>query len=347
MNRPAHTWIAARAVALLEDTGSAKGLVDLLKPHSCSATVGSWLPDMGGARPGSGFIGNHIFKIEPWSDSKDKHYITPKDKLLKRLGNYRAVSGFLKDPAYQLPASWWEVAYKGDAAPGRHIPNRAMAVCTMLKDLILMGDKEVDGIFPGTIDFTPYLVSKVRTRAEAVATYFFMLSHFVADGCVPAHCDARKMMGSSNTKGLHGKWEDRIAKIVGGYFEDANLICQGTVPKEKQTGFQVVKQSRQVPVVFKNEPVPSLGKDDKGKDNDVWMEMVNVCRASFAIASIVAPKEEFPYENTKVNVSIDDVFARPNAVPADVVDKMSLHDAVLNTAIVWQSIWNDVIQRKK
>jgi len=343
MDRPTHTWIAARAVALIEDQGSTPGLVDLLRPYACTATVGAWLPDMPSDRLGSGLIGNHVFKIKPYEETGDKHYIVSRDKLLKRPGDLRAVTGFLKDPNWQLPSGWWSAAYKGDADPGRHIPNRAMAISVMLKDLLLLGDRSVDELLPGGVDFTKYLAPDVRTQSAAVATYFFMLSHFTADGTMPAHADARGIWSTSrNPSKLHRAWEKRLARIVGKEFRDQELICPGVIPTALRSGPDVVTQSRKVDVPFEREPIPELGKTDSGRPNDVWLEMVNVCRASFAVASIVAPVQRWPYDDTNIDAGLDDVFNGPNAVPAAEVDRVVLHDAVLDTAVVWQQVWKDL-----
>jgi hypothetical protein len=44
-----HSWIAIRAIALLEDEGLEKNLVKLFKPHARKASVGAWIPDMADA----------------------------------------------------------------------------------------------------------------------------------------------------------------------------------------------------------------------------------------------------------------------------------------------------------
>ena len=45
MNQRTHSWIAVRAIALLEDENTERNLVRLLKPHVRKASVGAWIPD--------------------------------------------------------------------------------------------------------------------------------------------------------------------------------------------------------------------------------------------------------------------------------------------------------------
>jgi hypothetical protein len=65
MNQRTHTWLAIRAVALLEDAGAASGLVSMLKPNVQKASVGAWIPDMQDTKKGSGDIDNHVFEYRP------------------------------------------------------------------------------------------------------------------------------------------------------------------------------------------------------------------------------------------------------------------------------------------
>jgi len=65
VNQRTHSWIAVRAIALLEDEGASKNLVKLLKPHARMATVGAWIPDQVDAKRGGNKTENHVLKIEP------------------------------------------------------------------------------------------------------------------------------------------------------------------------------------------------------------------------------------------------------------------------------------------
>jgi hypothetical protein len=81
-------------------------------------------------------------------------------------------------------------------------------------------------------------------------------------------------------------------------------------------------------------------------DNDVWKELVAVCRASFAIASVVDPPSSFPYD-TDGNKGLPSVRRDRAAlplqdVPAALLAKATttiVHDAVLDVAITWKNVW--------
>jgi hypothetical protein len=193
MKQEAHSWIAIRAIALLADKGGNKNLVQLLGDHACEASVGAWIPDSTDAKSGGSATENHIFKMKPFSGTSPDRFVAEKDALLKRLGPARAMSEYLASDA-KLDADWWAQAYKAvPTKPGQHLPNRAMALSTMLKDLLLLGDGSVDSLVGRGRVFDEYTVSDAQTRQEALATYFFMLSHFVADSCMPCHCDGRDL----------------------------------------------------------------------------------------------------------------------------------------------------------
>ena len=73
---------------------------------------------------------------------------------------------------------------------------------------------------------------------------------------------------------------------------------------------------------------------------DTWHEGVYLCRASFAVASILVPPQAFPYDSTRLT-SFDEVFHSDDSDPellAD-IDQMIMHDAVLNIAMIWKEVW--------
>ena len=98
-----------------------------------------------------------------------------------------------------LEDEWWDQPYKADPQPGQHLANRTMSLCTTLTDLLILGDREVAPLVPGRVSFANQLDDEARSSAEQIATYFFNLSHFVADSCQPCHCDARKLAADLNT----------------------------------------------------------------------------------------------------------------------------------------------------
>jgi hypothetical protein len=344
MNQRTHSWIAIRAIALLEDENGEKNLVKLLRPHAREASVGAWIPDEADAKRGGAgsATDNHVLKIEPYTGRQKERFTTHKEELLERIGKHRKTYSFLQRDNI-LDNEWWNAPYRGDAPkPGQHLPNRAMALTTMMKDLLLMGDERVDHLIPGNIRFAQYMVPETRTQEEATAMHFFMLSHFIADACMPCHCDGRKLAAYS--EGLHKELEMHWSSRVGTWFEKRNLLPRALLMDRERIHndcVEVLQQARGIDskfgLDFREASVPDLQPG-----NDVWLEVINLCRASFAVASIVAPYRKYPYSDVNARAPYKAVLGPGKGQLPEDVDRTVMYDAVLNTAIVWKHIWNRV-----
>ena len=327
MKQRAHTWIAARAVGLLETEGQVPGLVDLLAPHVKEAAIGAWLPDLSDARLGSAKVDNHVLKMKPVAPALTHFRITKQD-LLVRLTPERMLTAFL-DRDTILDAAWWDQPYKAYPAPGQHLANRAMALTVTVVDLLLFGDREVTDLVPGPTTFEGRLAPPQLTRAEQAAMHFFMLSHFVADASMPLHCDARKL--AAYGAGLHMEMESHWDRQVGTPFD------KGHAKWQKMKAGQVIPAARNLDAKF---GITFAGRVPELYAADAWAEVVHQCRASFALASILAPPAQFHYGDETARAPFDTVFggAAGQALLAE-VDRIILHDAVLNVAMVWKDIW--------
>jgi hypothetical protein len=330
MDQRTHTWLAIRAVALLDDANETPGLVKILKPHVKSAAIGSWIPDMADSKRGTGDIDNHVFKLKPYSGAGENRFITKREKLFKSIGNKRLIRTFIDNWDGVLGADWWNKPYKAEPAPGQHLANRSMALTTTLIDQLILGDTNLAKLVPGEVSFARNLHPEARSRGEQVATYFFMLSHFVADACQPCHSDARRLSGYGN--GLHKEMEAHWSKKVGTYFNKKKLLATTDSPAK------ILKAARAVDSQFNlsfENLVPKIVA------RDTWLEVVTLCRASFAVACILAPPQSFPYDSNKLT-SFDDVFLSDNADPELLPDlnQAVAHDAVLNIAMIWKEVWS-------
>ena len=329
MDQRTHTWLAIRAMAVLDDANETPGLVKILKPHVKSAAIGSWIPDMADSKRGTGDIDNHVFKLKPYAGSGEKRFVTKRDKLFKSLGNKRLVRTFLDNWDGVLGAEWWNKPYKAEPAPGQHLANRSMALTTTLIDQLILGDTHLAKLVPGEVSFARNLHPDARSRGEQVATYFFMLSHFVADACQPCHSDARRLSAYGN--GLHKEMEVHWSKKVGTYFNKKKLLATTDSPAK------ILKAARAVDSQFN---LTFENKVPKIQARDTWLEVVTLCRASFAVASILAPPQSFPYDSTRLT-TFDEVFLSNDADPALLpdFDQAITHDAVLNIAMIWKEVW--------
>jgi hypothetical protein len=344
MNQRTHSWIAIRAIALLEDENDQKNLVKLLRPHAREASVGAWIPDEADAKRGGAgsATDNHVLKIEPYIGTQRERFTTHKEELLESIGKCRKTYMFLQQDN-TLDSQWWNTPYRGDAPkPGQHLPNRAMALSTMMKDLLLMGDERVDHLIPGDIRFAQYMVPETRTREEATAMYFFMLSHFVADACMPCHCDGRKLAAYS--EGLHKELEMHWSREVGIGFEKTSLLPKALLADRERIHedcAEVLQQARAIDTQFGLD-FTQTSVPDLAPNHDIWLEVINLCRASFAIASIIAPYRQYPYNDSKARAPFDTVLGPDKRQLLEDVDRTAVYDAVLNTAIIWKHIWKKV-----
>lgn len=344
MNQRTHSWIAIRAIALLDDENQEKNLVKLLKPLAREASVGAWIPDQADAKRGGAGAAteNHVFKIEPYTGSQRQRFITRKNELLERLTERSQTAQFLRDDD-KLDNTWWATPYRGDVVkPGQHLANRAMALSTMMKDLLLMGNKRIDSLIPGDIRFAQYLIPDARTKEEAAAMYYFILSHFVADACMPCHCDGRKL--SAYSEGLHMELEKYWSRKVGTGFEKKKLLPKEFLENRERISegsSEVLQQARDIDskfgLDFSHTPVPDINPGQ-----DVWLAVLNLCRASFALASIIADYRQYRYDDTRARAPFKTVLDTGDRKLLNEVNRVVMHDAVLNTAIVWKHIWNKV-----
>ena len=290
MDQITHTWIAVRAVALLEDEGKAKGLVGLLKPQVREASVGAWLPDRADARISSTVRDNHVFEILPFK--KDARFVVSKRDLLgKHVGSHRMIYSFL-DKDTTLKAPWWKRAYKAEARPGQHLTNRAMAVATALRDMLLLGNKKIDALLPGRLKSLKYIIDECRTEEETAAMFFFILSHFMADAAMPCHCDGRDL---ARAKGrLHSQLERHWGRLIPGTFDDDYLLRASPRPGPTAVLNAARRLDKDLGITFASR-VPNLRPD-----HDIWLETVYLCRASFTLSSIIADPKTYPYTSKKL-----------------------------------------------
>lgn len=332
MNQRTHAWIAIRAIKLLKDEGKTENLVKLLEPYLQKAAIGAWIPDKRDAKVGGSRTENHIFKIKPYKGALEARFILKKDELIKHLGPERKLPGFLEGYKNILTDEWWGKAYKADPEPGQHLANRAMSLAINNIDMLILGDDHVQEMVPGKIDFIEEVDESTRVSSGQVALFFYMLSHFIADSLMPCHCDDRDLADYAN--GLHKELEGHWGKKVGTFFEDNNLSKNGLEADEIYE--KAIAVDGKFSLSFENEVLDL-------KSNDVWWEIVVLCRGSFAVASIIAPPEKYPYKpDPQIMAPFETLFEQDQQGKQllEGVDKVVIHDAVLNVALIWKYIWS-------
>lgn len=339
MKKAAHIAISTRAVALLDADEDTRPLAALLRPCLPLASVGAWLPDEKFFKSGHGDTQNHVLKMAEYNGPNAERFIVSHKETLKQLGDYSRLYNILKDPG-RLPAGWWERPYRGDCPRGEHPASCAMSLATMLIDLLLLGDPQLQQSVPKAVSSRIDLPAGALTRGVQIALYFFMLSHYLADVHMPCHTDARPLAKYSGK--LHAQWEQHIDKRIAA-FPSPDQVSAHT--PEALIERAVAAIPFELP-----RPIPALKED-------VWTEVIRISRASFAVSCIIASPDRYPLVKTakprtdELDLpaeapmpSFHELFDDRPALLAEVTDAI-LHDSVLSVARVWKHVWQTVTRR--
>lgn len=326
MKQICHTWIALRAIGLIEDDPKTKNLAKILAPWAIHSYAGCWLPDMTGFKKGHGIVGNHTFKNTLYSGANESRFVLPKNKLLKGLDTSLALYEHLNSSA-ALEPSWWDKPYKADQKEGEHLPDCLSSLFDTITDMLLLGDEELDGLVPGVTGYSKSLHSKCAIRKEQAAIFFFILSHYIADSFMPCHADKRKL-AAFKTGGAHEGWEKHWEKKIGKYFEKTNLA------EKKYTSRQILDKARELDEEFGlSFKTPLTWPDNK---NDIWDTAIFWCRASFAFSCEIFPIGEYGFDSEEELV-FKDYFSDPEKLAE--YDRIVLQSAVYAVASTWKQIW--------
>ncbi len=325
MKQRGHTWIAIRAIGLIQEDPKTIDLAKVLAPKAKESCIGCWLPDMGGFKKGHGIIGNHTFKNAPYNGPNKSHFVLKKDKLLKSLDPGLALYDYIETKS-TLSSAWWNAPYKAIQNDGEHLPDCLSSLFDTTADLLLLGDQELEKLVPGKISYGSYLSRECALSKEQVSTIFFMLSHYIADSFMPCHSDKRKL-AAFKPKCIHEGWEKHWEKEIGTYFDKKKLlVCQ-------DSSQQVIDKAKTLDAKFNLAFDQHLGWPNT-KD-DIWETGIYWSRASFAFSCNMFPVDKYPYNSTK------QPLFKGFFTDADLAeyDRIVLQSAVYAVASTWKRIW--------
>ena len=326
MKQRGHTWIALRAIGLIQEDSKTQNLAQVLAPWAKYSYIGCWLPDMAKFKKGHGIVGNHTFKNAPYTGKNKSRFVVKKPKLLKALNSDFALHEHLKSST-ALKASWWNKPYKAKQKDGEHLPDCLSSLYDTISDMLLLGDKELDDLVPGSTGYGDHLHPGCALSKEQVATFFFIISHYVADCFMPCHADKRKL-SAFKRGGVHEGWEKHWEKLVGTYFSKKKL--RNTTDTSQQVIDRTKDIDARLGLTFQT---PLTWPDN---DNDIWETAIYWCRASFAFACIIFPPEQYPYGSKKQPKFVD--YFTDTARLAE-YDRIVLQSAVYAVASTWKQIW--------
>lgn len=326
MKQRCHTWIALRAVDLISNDPDTKELSSVLIPRSKYSSIGCWLPDMNDFKKGHGITGHHTFKIAPYYDDDKDRFIVSKEKLLKALNHNFALYDYLKKDK-KLDDHWWEQPYKAIQNEGEHLPSCISSVFDTIADMLLLADEDLDQLVPGDTSYDKYLKNSCAISKEQVSTFFFMISHYIADCFMPCHADKRKMC-SYKYGGIHEGWERYLDNEIGVYFDKTKLL------KTIDTSEEIIKKTKELDRVFGlifNLPLTWGNNKD-----DIWETAVLWCRGSFSFSSILFPLDKYPYNGLEES-EFDEYFM--DSMQLKEYSRIILQSAVYAVASTWKQVW--------
>ena len=216
MKQRAHAWTALRALKLIDDTGQAPELVNMLCFYLSDIWDGSWLPDTLIRDMSYG----HIFKMD--SDpamleqdiSNETWLITPYAELKSKLGSKRLCLELIKDSPELLKP------YRSHPKIGGDLPNRVIAISHSISDMLKMADYPLSFYAKKQLpeEYMTDLSSKTvkdlagspNFSARQIALNFFILSHYITDAHMPLHCDLRDYGSSPNSSPSTGEEARRV-----------------------------------------------------------------------------------------------------------------------------------------
>ena len=357
MKRAAHGWIALRAYKLIDDI-SVKGrignvyrtdkLIELLSYYLSGVWDGAWIPDSLICDMKYG----HIFKQtnDPeilGSKSKDKRSQVSYRELKSRLKGRRLCLEYLKGKEV-LNEHYW--SQEG------HLPNRVIALTHTVSDMLKLGDfplafylrEQRRKAYEGDLSATSVKTLSLSPTfsARQIATTFFMLSHYIADAHMPLHCDYRD----------HDR-RGRVRPISPRLHPSIEEEWEKSFPKEKIIGIGKYSKNSVDDVVI-NLPKNSIVKIDKGNynlsgadglkksDDDVWKEMVYICRVSYALSRAWIDKENTEDKKSGYGDVRELIGRKGKDEFVDVTNRI-FHDAVESVARIWLLVWGKFIRRPK
>jgi hypothetical protein len=325
MKQTGHTWIALRAIGLIQDDAKTKMLAEVLAPWAKHSYIGCWLPDMAGFKKGHGIVGNHTFKNAPYEGENESRFILKKKKLLKALDSNLALHKYLKSES--TLGTWWDKPYKAIQKDGEHLPDCLSSLFDTIADMLLLGDAKLEKLVPGSTDYAKYLNPSCALAKEQVSTFFFIMSHYIADCFMPCHADKRKLCAFKEG-GVHEGWEKHWDKLVGDYFKKTKLS------NTADTSSKIIKEAKKLDATLGlNFNTPLTWGDEK---NDIWETAIFWCRASFAFSCIIFPFKDYSYSGKKQPL-FKDYFT--NAAELAEYDRIVLQSAVYAVASTWKQIW--------
>jgi hypothetical protein len=313
MKKYSHAWLAFKAIERLEKAEISKyrkeadELVRWLRNHRDGLIQGAWYPDM----VFKDMASSHVLKFRPDDKGQNTFRQLPPGSLFYKAGK--------ESPLYGK-------AYRVD--PKDNLPARCEAWAHHIVDSLKIQEIEDKG-------------SPIVPSDNQIASSLFILSHYIADGHMPLHCDSRAF---SSGKDLHGKlesvWEQEIDEHFALDKENERFFYNPDgYPLRKDSDYSK-SFLKQVDDGLSSRPFSlEYGEGNSNVEEYMWA----VCQYSYLIAYRFIPQE----------FDVDDIDMKQwQSLPGSTLPLARLSPLVFSEAIdaiarIWLRAWRRYSDWKK
>jgi len=224
VKQKAHSWVALRALKLIEDSGQVPKLSELLFYYLADVWEGAWISDTLIVDMAYG----HTHKMD--SDPRirgirlagqDWFRVSHRQLDTALVGKRLCLDYIQGSPELQKP-------YRAHPKYGGHLPNRVIALSHTIGDMLKLGDfplsfytqakkkkaykvKDASGADLSAESIKNLSLSP-NFSARQVAIMFFMIAHYVCDAHMPLHCDLRDSAEPPGGRQIPAKLHPSIEK---------------------------------------------------------------------------------------------------------------------------------------
>jgi hypothetical protein len=338
MNQSTHAWLAVQAyrkVAAASKTPEGKknrldGLEKLLGSNLRDVVVAAWLPDSLIKDMSFG----HVFKNSVYTgDQKERFRIDKKD-----LKSHLPQDAEIPKKAFDLvPDAWWNGIYRVKENSGGHLPARVNALCQTTRDMLRMGDKDVQELTGVQSEGARIIADSLLYSPRDIAMMLWMMSHYIADGHMPFHCDNRALASSSAQK-THLAVEDLWGEEVPDLFHADSVLRKSA---EEILAAECAGEFKDLDLGRTIKPLKNEG--------DPWKEAVYICRASFAASYALVPPEIAPVDDKTKKVGLVDMLNNGFCGKDRFwnISRAIMMDSSNSIAMFWQDAWVDFVGKTK
>ena len=225
MKQKAHSWVALRALKLIDDSKKVPKLSELLFYYLTDVWEGAWIPDTLIVDMAYG----HTWKMDSDAGIRGMR-LSGQDWL--RVNHQqldKALVGKRLCLSYIEESDELQKPYRAHPRYGGHLPNRVIALSHTVGDMLKLGDfplsfyaqlkkkrgykaKDASGVDLSAEPIKNLSLSP-NFSARQIALMFFMLSHYVCDAHMPLHCDLRDSSESSCGRRIPKSLHPSIEKL--------------------------------------------------------------------------------------------------------------------------------------